>query len=99
MAENSHPDRQDGPVLIERNNEVKNVIANGGQDAPRGTASADIASEAAAETPSEGKHASTGDGQDRKDTQMGTENDKPSKVKVIWRKLGLDLPTIVMMFK
>jgi hypothetical protein len=96
MAEDSNPERQDGTILVERHNDEQNVTANGGQDAPRGIASADMANDAAVETLGEGKHASS---QDPEDAQKDVENPKPSKAKMIWGKLGLDLPTIIMMFK
>lgn len=99
MVEDSSSNRQGGPILVERCIEENNVTSIRGQDVPQGTASADMANDAAAETPIAGKQASTGDSQGRKDPQMDAENPRPPKAKVMWGKLGLGLPTIVMMFK
>lgn len=93
MAENSGPD-----ISVEHvaNTQEKDEAANGIQDDAR-------AMEAGEEPKSDGaetrKEATRDDSQDATKTAMQQEKPQPSKLKAMWRKLGLDPITLILMFK
>lgn len=95
MAENGSPD-DPAEHVVETNTQEKNEAGNGIQG--------DVQAMEAGEEPKSGgaetrKEATREDNQRAMKTAKPGETAQPSKLKVMWGKLGLDPITLILMFK
>jgi hypothetical protein len=82
--------------VVETNTQVKDEAINGVQDDVQ-TMQAGEASKSDNAEPR--KEATQEDSQDATETGKQEEKPQPSKLKVLWGKLGLDPVTLILMFK
>ena len=99
MAEDSIQDKPQDHILAGKNDEEQNAITNKSQDGPPKIKPAYRSKDDAAEAQSKEKDVSPDNSQDPEQAQKDAEKPKASRFKAIWEGLGLDLPTIIMMFK
>jgi hypothetical protein len=95
MAENGSPD-DPAEHVVETNTQEKDEAANGVQDDVQAMEAGEESKSGGAEAR---KEATREDYQGAMKTAKQEEKPQPSKLKVMWGKLGLDPITLILMFK
>ena len=95
MAENGGSN-DPAEYVIETNTQMKDEVANGIQDNVETMEAGEAPKPDGAEAR---KETTRDDGQDVIETAKHEEKPQPSRLKAMWGRLGLDLVTLILMFK